>query len=104
MDEGNMNHITLAVTEAVIHQVQKAGENQRQIAIQGASPELLARIQNARAEAPTAVCILNAFELVVGDTSAIWRSHQQTQIQAEDFSSIYELLERRPNHSVCFTW
>jgi hypothetical protein len=103
-NDEEMKHITLAVTEAVVHQVQNAGKSQRQIAIRDASPELLASIQNATAVEPTTICMLNAFELVVGDTSAIWPSHQQTQTQAEDFRSIYELLERRPDHSVRFTW
>jgi hypothetical protein len=99
-----MKHITLAVTEAVIHQVRNVGSHQQQIAIRDASPDLLSKIRGANADNPVTVLLLNAFDLVVGDTSAIWPAHQKTATQSADFASLYELLERRPNHSVTFTW
>jgi hypothetical protein len=98
-----MAYITLAVTANVIAQVDRAGESQRQIAIQDASPELARQIQAATAANRIQVAILSAFELTVGDTSAIWYSHQ-VGIQPDDFTSLYEILARRPDKQIRFTW
>jgi len=99
-----MTHIRLAVTAAVIQQVNNAGQNQRQIAIQGASSELLAQINGASRSNRIPIPINGEFALIVGDTGAIWYAHQVTDIQKADFSSLYELLARRPDRPVQFSW
>jgi hypothetical protein len=99
-----MTYITLAVTSAVIRQVDIAGRDQRQIAIRDASPELLAQIQSANGRNRIPVPVNGEFELVVGDTGAIWSSHQTNEIEKADFNSLYDLLARRPDHSIRFSW
>jgi hypothetical protein len=98
-----MPHITLTVTQSVIDQVTRAGESQRQMAIKDASPELASQIQTATAANRIRIPLLNAFDLTVGDTSAIWYSHQ-VGIQAEDFINLYQILARRPEQPIRFTW
>ncbi len=95
-----MAYFTLAVTSAVIEQVKAAGSTQRQIAIRDASPELLAAIRDASKTTRVPV----VFDLSVGDTTAIWGRQQREGVQAEDFTSLYDLLARRPDRPVKFEW
>jgi hypothetical protein len=44
------------------------------------------------------------FELSVGDSGAIWGAHQGAGLQAEDFASLFDLLARRPDLPVTFSW
>ena len=99
-----MPNITLAVTHPVIQQVQAGSHFQQQLAIQGASPELRALIDTARGANRVLVAICDVFELSVGDTGAIWASHQAAGDQADDFADLYSLLARRPNVPVTFRW
>ena len=99
-----MPYITLAVTTPVIREVNAGRSYQRQIAIQDASPEVLAVINAATAENQVLVAVNGVFELSVGDTGAIWGTHQRAPLQAEDFTSLYDLLARRPETPVRFTW
>lgn len=99
-----MKFITLTVTARVIGQVAATNSGQRQIAIQDASPDLLAQIRGASLSKRVLVPINGLFELSVGDTGAIWGNHQLVGHQAEDFASLYDLLARRPNRPVRFTW
>ena len=98
-----MSYITLAVTEAVIRQVESSGqENERQIAIVDSSTELRRFFDTAsrRNKIPIRVC--GVLGLSVGDTHAIWAAHQVPGLQSEDFKSFYELLARRPEMAVKF--
>ena len=96
--------ITLAVTKSVVREVNAGRAYQRQIAIRGGSPELLAVIRKASARNRVAVAVNGVFQLSVGDTGAIWEKHQGRGRQAEDFTSLYELLARRPEQPVTFSW
>jgi len=97
-----MAYITLAVTSRVIQQVKETGNpDQRQIAIQGASPELRAAIDTASAKKQVTVAVNDVFKLSIGDTDAIWRTHQGG-LQRDDFDSLYDLLARRPDTQVRF--
>jgi transcriptional regulator with XRE-family HTH domain len=96
--------ITLAVTKSVVREVNGGRAYQRQIAIQGGSPELLAVIRKASARNRVAVAVNGVFQLSVGDSGAIWEKHQGRGRQAEDFTSLYDLLARRPEQSVTFSW
>jgi len=96
--------ITLAVTKNVVREVIAGGTFERQIAIRGGSPELLASIRKASARNRVAVAVNGIFELSIGDTGAIWEKHQARGRQAEDFSSLYDLLSRRPEQPVTFSW
>lgn len=99
-----MSHITLTVTDRVIQQVQAGHGFQRQLAVQGASPDLRALIDTATGDNRVLVAVGGEFELSVGDTGAIWGSHQAQGHQADDFADLYALLARRPNVPVTFRW
>ncbi|MGD0128404.1 MAG: helix-turn-helix transcriptional regulator [Terriglobia bacterium] len=95
--------ITLAVTKNVVREVNAGRTFQRQIAIRGGSPQLLAAIRKASARNRIAVAVNGVFELSVGDTGAIWEKHQAPGRQAEDFRSLYDLLSRRPEEPITFS-
>ena len=99
-----MPHITLAVTDRVIQQVAAGRDFQRQLAVQDASPDLRAQINTASAHNRVPVVICGVFALLIGDTGAIWGSHQAVGHQADDFADLYALLARRPNVPVTFRW
>ena len=99
-----MPSITLAVTTPVIQQVNGGNEYQKQLAIRDASTDLRVLIDTANAENRVSVTVCGVFELVVGDTDAIWGVHQDLGVQADDFSNLYSLLARRPDVSVKFRW
>jgi len=96
--------ITLAVTRSVVREVNAGRTFQRQIAIRGGSPELLAAIRKASARNRMAIAVNGVFQLSVGDTGAIWEKHQARGRQSEDFTSLYDLLSRRPEQPVTFSW
>jgi transcriptional regulator with XRE-family HTH domain len=96
--------ITLTVTEDVVREVNARRTFERQIAIRGGSPELLAAIRKASARNRIAVAVNGVFQLSIGDTGAIWEKHQGVGRQAEDFTSLYDLLSRRPEQPVAFSW
>jgi hypothetical protein len=99
-----MLHITLAVTKRVIEYVSRGKLNARQIAIQGAATELLASLDKASKDHPAIVAINGVFGLCIGDTRAIWSAHQTTPLSSEGFTSLYDLLARRPDQPVKFMW
>jgi hypothetical protein len=99
-----MKYITLAVTGPVIREVSAGNSYQRQIAIRDASPGLLAIIRAATGGGRALVAVNGVFELSVGDSGAIWGAHQGAGLQAEDFASLYDLLARRPDLPVRFSW
>jgi len=96
--------ITLAVTQSVVREVNAGRTFQRQIAIRGGSPELLAAIRKASARNRIAVAVNGVFQLSIGDNGAIWEKHQAPGRQAEDFTSLFDLLSRRPEQPVTFSW
>ena len=99
-----MPYITLAVTDRVVQQVAAGHAYQRQLAVQDASPDLRALIDTASANNQVPIAVCGVFELSIGDTGAIWGSHQNVGHQAYDFADLYALLARRPNVPVTFRW
>jgi transcriptional regulator with XRE-family HTH domain len=96
--------ITLAVTKNVVREVNAGRTFQRQIAIRGGSPDLLAAVGKASARNRIAVAVNGVFQLSVGDNGAIWEKHQARGRQADDFTSLYDLLSRRPEEPITFSW
>lgn len=96
--------LTLAVTKNVLREVQAGRQHQRQIAIRGGSPALLAVLDEASDRKRIAVALNGVFQLLIGDTRAIWEAQQSEALQAEDFKNLYELLARRPEQPVTFSW
>lgn len=99
-----MPSITLTVTTPVIQFVGKSGESQRQLTIRGASPDLRKDLDRASSLNGIPIAICGVFTLAAHDTYAIWGIHQAQGVQANDFSNIYHLLERRPDVEVNFQW
>ena len=100
-----MPYITLSVTDPVIEQIKKGNEFEKQLAIKGASPDLRSRLDSANKKNQVPIMICGAFELLVGDNHAIWRSHQENdEVRAGDFDDLFSLLSRRQNEPVKFTW
>jgi hypothetical protein len=99
-----MAYITLNVTTRVIQQVAATNSGQRQIAIQTASPQLLRTIGASSANHRVVIAVNGVFELTFGGPGAIWGNHQLAGLQAEDFTSLYDLLARRPDRPVRFAW
>jgi transcriptional regulator with XRE-family HTH domain len=96
--------ITLAVAKGVVREVNAGRTFQRQIAIRGGSPQLLAAIRKASARNRVAVAVNGVFQLSIGDNGAIWEKHQARGRQAEDFTSLFDLLSRRAEQPVTFSW
>lgn len=92
-----MSHIDLAVTSRVISQVEKAGANQRQIAIKAASRDLLEKIATANKNNCVLLSIAPEMDLMVGDTGAIWYTHQETSDRRDSFISLYNSLAENPD-------
>ena len=98
-----MSFVTLSVTSAVLDQLNAGNQFQKQIAVRGASPEIVGAMIGANADNQIQININGSFALNVGDRNAIWAVHQ-TGIQSEDFADIFSLLARRPDRDVTFTW
>ena len=100
------NHasLTLTVTQKVVREVDAGRTYERQIAIRDASPELLAAFRKASKRNRVSVAVNGVFQLSVGDHRAIWEKHQAPGRQAEDFINLYDLLSRRPEQPVTFSW
>jgi hypothetical protein len=99
-----MHHITLAVSQRVLDQVYAGDFFQRQLAIRDASPEIAAQVGQASSKNRVEVAVCGVFVLSVGDTSAIWGTHQSEGTQFQDFDDLFSLLARRPDMPVTFRW
>jgi len=92
--------ITLAVTQSVIDQATAEGRSQMQLAIQDCSSEVREALALATGTACIPVVLGRCVHLDIGDTAAVWRSHNQAR--SEDFDLIYGLLARRPGQGMTF--
>lgn len=90
-----MNTISITVTQKVIdHLKLQPSRNQRQIAIQSASSDISTALASATKDHQIALLVGNRIKLSVGDTAAIWRSHNATT-EAE-YDILFDLLALRP--------
>ena len=101
MDEEEVPFIDLAVTSKVLRPAQ-CNPNQRQIAIRGASEGIQTQIGTARKYNRIPLTVGDRGQLAVGDTGAIWYSHQGTSSQVARFQALYEELVRDPDQRVRF--
>ena len=105
-----MTQISLAVTVRVLQNViraeaiSQAGLKPRQITIRrdSTSTELIEAFQNTTREQKVQIELNGEFKLYVGDPWAIWFTHQDAGLQADDFNSLYDLLSRRHERPVNF--
>jgi len=96
-----MDYVTLTVTQPVFQAVQAGQASQRQIAVQAASPSVLAIIAPANASNLIDLKVGGSIALRVGDTRAVWAAHQTPATQP-DFDDLYALLSRRVGVGVTF--
>ncbi len=88
------------VTSKVLQQVQKA-PGQKQIAVTWPDGSLAVLIRAANRRDRVRIRIADVLLLELGDTSAIWRSHND-QFQSS-FDSLYAFLSRHPDEEFRFT-
>jgi hypothetical protein len=99
-----MPHITIAVTEDVLDQIEAGQDHQRQLAVRRSSDDLRAVLDTATRENRIPIGICNTITLIAGDTDAFWRVHQDNDERQADFDDLFALLRRRPGASVTFSW
>jgi hypothetical protein len=95
-----MDTISLSVSQKVLDQVAKQRESQKQLAIRDCSPGIKHLLSQASRHKRTPIRLGGCVNLMVGDTGAIWRSHNEAHLA--DFDSIYDLLSRRPGTGMTF--
>jgi hypothetical protein len=96
-----MIELYLRVTKAVIEQVARSDANQRQIAVPW-SHEVEQVVGYPSKNKPVKIRVAGLFELLMGDTGAIWSSHQHTAQQVRNFDLLYELLSQYPDQAATF--
>ena len=89
-----MDTIKLKVTSKVLKQIDVT-KNQEQIAITNPTGSLVTSIAEANKRNPIRLEIASAFILTMGDTSAIWRIHNNES--KTDFDSLFNLLKNYPD-------
>lgn len=94
-----MGKICLKVTAKVIEH-SKGSINQRQIALTKPSESIVNVIKGCSKNNKVNIEFAGAFELTVGDTGAIWRSHNDENL--EHFDGLYELLCLSPDKEFMF--
>lgn len=96
-----MNTINIAVTKkTVAYLADKPDNNQRQIAIQDASPGLRKALNHANKNTPVTIRLAGRITLIVGDTHAIWRSHNIDNV--DEYDRLFDLLALRPDEPMFF--
>ena len=94
--------ITLKVTSKVIsHVINAQSKNQEQIALKVVSGQLLEQKHNITKSNKVDILVANQMTLTLGDTSAIWKSHQSDQV---DFNVLFEFLSTKPDGEFEFTY
>lgn len=73
---------------------------QRQIAFGDPSADIAQRLSKLNRDQRANLRLGSLLTRVVGDTGAIWRSHNETQ--AADFDALFSLLLRRPGMPMRF--
>ena len=95
-----MPTISLVVTERVISHVGSGRHGERQIAMRNPSSDIADAFSELSASNRRELVLGGCVSLAVGDTNAIWPSHNNDR--AEDFEALYNLLARRPGQEMRF--
>ena len=95
-----MTQITLLVTRAVKERDVPERIKERQIAYRSPSADIAPSLKTANAERRIPIRLGGFVDLAVGDTGAIWRSHNVGQDQA--FDKLFDLLSSRPEIEMRF--
>jgi hypothetical protein len=95
-----MPEISLYVTRGVVEHSTVTAADQRQIAYREASADIAERLRAANRDHRVVLQLGDLVLLTVGDTSAIWRSHNKER--AADFDALFEMLARYPDRPMRF--
>lgn len=96
-----MAEIGLRVTQKELDHVARVGKSQRQVGISSVSDDIAPRIRGRQKGQPRELLRLGGcIELVLGDTSAIWASHNSTRLR--EFDALYGFLSKFPDREVRF--
>ena len=93
-----MGQISLLVTSRVLERDSPERLNERQIAYRSPSEDLKAALGTASSTNRMAIDLGEFVTLVVGDTSAVWRSHNVDRARA--FDAFFGLLSQRPDREM----
>lgn len=95
-----MNAISLSVTQKTAAYLADQPAAGRQFAIKDASPDIRATLDKAGKMAPVTIRIGHCLTSVVGDTHAIWRSHNLDCLT--EFDALFDLLALHPDVPMTF--
>ncbi|WP_419655538.1 hypothetical protein Dvar_46230 [Desulfosarcina variabilis str. Montpellier] len=94
-----METVFLKVTSNVLSYVGEA-DTQKQISIKASSSLLTEKIILANKTNKLLIRIANSIDLVLGDTGAIWRSHNQKY--EKEFDTLFHFLRNYPDQEFEF--
>ncbi|MEZ9534006.1 hypothetical protein BCT40_05930 [Vibrio lentus] len=90
-----MDSITIKVSsKSIQHIANSQVRNQEQIVFKATSGKLVEKSPLATKHNMIKITVLGQLNLLLGDTSAIWRSHQENK---SDFDALYDLLKQKPD-------
>ena len=92
--------ISLWVTRKVVAHTESSPSNQRQIAFRSASSELHERLSQASRHQRVKLRLGGVVPVEVGDTSAIWRAHNEEH--SAGFDALFSLLASYPGQPMRF--
>ena len=96
-----MNTISLTVTKKVASYLAVNPDlRERQIAIKDASPEIRASLDKATKTSPVNIRLGQRITRIVGDTHAIWRSHNMVNVH--EYDRLFDLLACQPDAPMLF--
>ncbi|ELV8644547.1 TPA: hypothetical protein RQL13_004481 [Vibrio vulnificus] len=97
-----MNKVTLKVTSKVIlHISNSKAKNQEQIALKVLSGQLLELKDQITKSTRVDILVANQITLTLGDTSAIWKTHQTNPAE---FDLLFNFLSNKPDGEFDFTY
>jgi hypothetical protein len=99
-----MPSISLFVISPEETQTFKVNEINKRIFISDASPDLYEKLENVNDDNEISVLVNGIFELVIDDPKVIRREAQKTDMQSDDFVSLYSFLSSWPYETVEFEW
>jgi hypothetical protein len=92
--------ISLYVTPGVTDRMATAPAHQHQIAYNEPSRDIAQRLRQVTGQQRVTVRLGGLVVLEVGDTGAIWRSHNERH--TDDFEALFHLLARYPGRPMRF--
>lgn len=96
-----MGQLELVVTRAELDHCKETGnKSERQITLRSPSADIADIIKGLNRNNRVTLVLGSCVSLVVGDTSAIWRAHNEEY--SEDFDILFNLLARRPDREMRF--